>query len=228
MIGDDGADTLVDIETLLFGEQSFNLEQLSGVVDLSADQLIDLVEVYIGYFDRAPDAQGLFYWATHLVAGLGLNKIANYFATSSENQALYSESGDTEDFVNAVYDNLFGRESDESGFNFWKGKLDSGEIDEGTFTLAMIQGAQAETGGPSDAAYVQDKVQIGSYFAVTYGMNDGKDAAQVMALYDGSVESLLLAKQAVEEDYVDATDDSPEFLLQLTGVIDTPFTDLMA
>ena len=86
MAGGSGTDTLVSIENLRFSDGSFDLSIRSGVVGLSTEGIAAIVELYIAYFDRAPAASGLGYWATRLADGMTLPEIANSFFVQPETQ----------------------------------------------------------------------------------------------------------------------------------------------
>ncbi|RMD93705.1 MAG: DUF4214 domain-containing protein, partial [Alphaproteobacteria bacterium] len=151
-----------------------------------------------------------------------------------ETRATYPEGTSNSDFAEAVYNNVLGRAPDPLGFDFWVGVLDSGAVGRDQFILEVLRGARADP--PPDAsedfinqqladrAYLANKVDVGAYFAVHKGLSDVDDARAVMALFDGSAESIDAAVAATDAAYADALDpDSGEFLMQLVGVLDNPF-----
>lgn len=71
---------------------------------------------------------------------------------------------------------------------------------------------------------MDDKVDIGAYYAVHMGMSDVTNAVAVMQLFESS--GLSAAISAIDDFYADALDPtSGEFLMQVVGVLDNPFTD---
>jgi hypothetical protein len=126
--------------------------------------------------------------------------------------------------VTSVYDNVLGRTPDRAGFDFWVDMLNMSDITGVTrdqFILEVLRGVQS---GSSDRTYLDTKVDIGAYFAVHGGMSDTENASAVMALFDGSLESVDSAVTAIEGYYQDALDPSNgEFLMFVVGVLDTPF-----
>jgi len=182
-----------------------------------------LTELYVAYFNRAPDAEGLSFWATAFVKnGFSLNEIAELFFTDVEAAALYDGVSDG-DFVQAVYNNVFGRDADTAGFNFWTGQLASGNVTESTFIVDLLAGARASTGDPDDVAYVDAKTDIGLYFAVIQGQNNTDDATDVMDTFNGTTESIMDAVSLSDTTLAEAIDSSTELLLPVVGVIDSPF-----
>ncbi len=86
-----------------------------------------------------------------LNAGETIEQFAAEFANSVEAKAKYpylllSEIGlatdSTTGFVNSIYQNLFGRDAEEAGSNFWKARLESGESTVAAFIMDIANGAQ--------------------------------------------------------------------------------------
>ena len=236
-------DTLVDVEFLdfetemdVFGGQPMHLDIFDGPASLSADDFSEIVELYVAYFNRAPDALGLFFWASKFAEGLSTADMAASFFTQQETQETYADvmddAGNLTDvsaFVTAVYQNVLGRQADDAGFNFWVDVLEnSADVTPPNFILAIIQGAKfpADPVPQSyvDQAYLEDKADIGAYFAVIKGMSEVGNGSTAMQLFDGSEDSLLAAKNAIDAFHIAATGPTDgEFLMPLVGVIDDPF-----
>jgi len=219
-------DRLVGIERLDFeadGEGgAFDLTQFVGAARLAPDDLESIVELYIAYFNRAPDAIGLSFWANAYANGAGLSDLARFFAEQAETRASYPAGMDNADLATTVYNNVLGRAPDGPGLAFWVGHLDAGTITTDGFILEVLRAAQG-----SDVDYLETKTEIGGYFAVHLGMSDGQDGRAVMALYDGTEESVSAAVAAARAAYHDALDaETGTFLMPITGVLDTPFGDL--
>ncbi len=220
----EGTDRLVNIETLNFYDRDLNLGSLTGVVNVSSADLTVFIEMYIAYFNRTPDAEGLFYWGTRLNEGMALQDIAKSFFVQDETKALYPNPSDTSGFVTSVYNNFLGRTPDADGFAYWVKQLNDNIVTRDVFMLAIINGAKASTGNPADVDYITGKAKIGSYFSVIKGMSDTDNAKAAMALYNGSAASLSAAKNAVDNFYNAALDaNNGEFLINLVGVMDDPF-----
>jgi hypothetical protein len=232
--GGSGTDSVSGIERFAFGDEEWRAEGFTGVAGLSEGAFREFVEVYIAYFNRAPDAEGLFFYGTAFSNGTSLEASAATFLNSDEYKAAYPDGQGNADFATAVYDNVLGRIPDLAGFNFWVGLLDDGKVGRDTFILEVLKGAKADPQpGASqefvdqqlaDREYLANKTDIGIYFAVTRGMSDVEDAASAMELFDGSPASIASAKDAIDSAYADALDpEDGEFLLQLVGVVDDPF-----
>ncbi|MBM1558800.1 cadherin-like domain-containing protein, partial [Sulfitobacter mediterraneus] len=95
-VGQD-TDTLISIEFLdfdqnidLFGDNPMDLDIFSGPAGLSAAEFGAIIELYIAYFNRAPDALGLLYWGTRYAEGHPLSEMANDFFNQDETKATYA------------------------------------------------------------------------------------------------------------------------------------------
>lgn len=221
----EGTDFVSEVERLEFADdQALVLSILEGVANISSADLVSFIELYIAYFNRAPDAEGLFYWGTRLSEGMSKEDIAASFFVQPETQALYPDPNDTEGFVTSVYNNFLGRAPDPEGFAYWVGELENGNVSNPTFLLAIINGAKAATGNPMDVEYLSRKADIGAYYAVIKGLSNTDNAQTALALYDGSEQSAIAAKNAIDGYHTAALDaESGELLINLVGVMDDPF-----
>ena len=232
MAGKDGTETdrLTGIERLDFAvgfsfvaEGMVDVDAIAGVASLEHADLATFAEIYIAYFDRAPDALGLFYWGTRLADGMGLEEIAASFFVQPETVALYPDAADNAALVDAVYRNLLDREADAAGRAYWIDALASGDVSRPEFMLAVINGAKAATGDPADAKVVQDKGRIGLDYAVVHGLTDIDNAARAMQAYDRAAPQESLARiDDLIAGYRDGAMASDEIVVALAGVADDP------
>ena len=232
-----GTDTLINIEFLDFtvDEQDgpFNLQQFGGVASLSAQDFESFIELYIAYFNRAPDAVGLNFWGTAFADGTTLETMASLFVDQTETRATYPDGTSNTEFATSVYNNVLGRTPDQGGIDFWVGLLDGGGVSRDQFILEVLRGAKSELKPEEgqafvdqqllDRAYLENKVDIGAYFAVHLGMSNVDNATAAMALFDGTQDSISQAFAAIDSQYQTALDpELGEFLVQVIGVLDPP------
>jgi hypothetical protein len=229
----DGRDYLSGITTLEFLDQDLDLDFLN-ITGRSPEAMADLAALYIAYFDRAPDAMGLYYWAAHLQDGMTLAEVSEFFATSPETSQTFPLDGPVGPMVTAVYQNVLNRAPDAKGLTFWADLLEEGTVTRGSFVLEILRGAAAEpTLGESadvtaqreaDFGYLEGKTALGLYFATERGMSDVEDANAVFDGFTGSLDSLTAGKAVVDAFYAEASDPSTgDLLIQMTGLIDDPF-----
>jgi len=222
-----GTDQLIDIEFLDFDKEAFpfdfNLTQFGAPTGLSAADFESFIELYIAYFNRAPDAVGLAFWGSAFANGMSLEEIAAQFAPQPETVATYPMGTSNVDFATAVYTNVLGRVPDQAGLDFWAGVLNAGAASRDQFILEILRGVEA---GTSDRAYLDNKVDVGAYFAVHKGMSDVANAIASMALYDGTKNSIDQAVTSIDDYYQAALHpENGEFLLQVVGVLDNALGD---
>jgi hypothetical protein len=135
------------------------------------DELL-LSELYVSYFDRAPDADGLAYWKDELSSGrMSLDGIAENWANEQPEFQEKYEGLSEDEFINQVYQNVLGREPDDAGKEYWAAELANGKIPASHFIQAVSNGAKASTGNPDDAALVNNKAEVGMKVAQS-GIND--------------------------------------------------------
>lgn len=235
-----GTDTLRNIELIEFyGETGtdrdvLDLREFGGPANLSGADLESFVELYIAYFNRAPDALGLNFWGTAFANGTSLQEMASLFVGQPETLATYAEGLSNEDFATVVYGNVLGRVADQEGYEFWVDALNSGGIGRDNFILGVLEGAKAAPASDAtqefidqqlaDRDYLATKTDIGALYAVHRGMSDVSNAIQVMSLFNGSAESAANAVAAVNDFYAAALDpETGAFLMPLVGVLDNPF-----
>lgn len=232
----DGSDSLSGVETLSFLDGDWSVADVSKVFDLSAEDLCALVELYIAYFDRAPDATGLLFWASAFADGMPLAEIAAYFHDQEETRLYYPDPADTAGFVGNVYAHVLGRSADDSGLNFWVGVVENGAVAQADFVMQFLSGAKVtqddtpvdfQIQQAADLAFLKNKADLGLYFGVIKGMGDVEDSHEVMATYDGTTQSLMQAANKVEAMFAQAmAPDNEAPLLSLIGLVDDPFVGI--
>ena len=195
------------------------LETATPLLTAEAEPLIQLTELYIAYFDRAPDASGLEFWLEQFAGGTSLQQIAAYFYDQPETRLRYPDGDSADEFIAGVYANVLGRAPDGAGQAFWAEALASGEVTRDQFVLEVLRGARAETGSAADTAYLEAKTTLGLYFAVEAGLDNGAWGVEVMQRYDGSENSLQAALRLTDDFAAQlATADDREMAVELTGI----------
>jgi cyclophilin family peptidyl-prolyl cis-trans isomerase len=168
------------VQTLIFDDVSVNLNMGESSLSIPAADLKLLVELYLAFFGRVPEADGLRYWIIERSKGTPLDTIAESFyaaAITPTNSPLtgYSASMSNADFVAVIYRNVLGRSSvDAGGMAYWTGSLASGAETRGSLVRTILNSAHTFKGDPS-LGYVADlldnKFTVGNYFAVQNGLN---------------------------------------------------------
>lgn len=115
--------------------------------------------VYLSFFGRAADPAGLAYWASELERrGGGALSIIDSFAESAEYQQRFGHLSNPLLITN-LYQQLFGRNPDTDGLNYWVGQLDSGELRLQDISVGIFEGAQGD-----DLATVNNRLSFSKYY----------------------------------------------------------------
>ncbi len=149
-----------------------------------------VTELYIATFDRAPDSAGINYWLND--SGLSLEGIAQSFFDQPETRQMYPADSTIDELIKSVYNNLFGREPDIKGADYWKKELQSGNIRKDQFILAAMNGALG-----SDAKLLKNKLDVAEYFTQK-GLNDIHWAKQLMETVKADSSGVDEAKKRID------------------------------
>ncbi|WP_434658158.1 DUF4214 domain-containing protein [Sulfurimonas sp. NW9] len=159
-----------------------------------------IAKLYVATFNRAADADGLAYWISdgtpNTTSLTDLTDLAAAMTESPEYQALYSGL-DREATVQAMYNNLFNRTAAADELAYWVSG-DGGTIPVNQLIIALINGAEADTGSATDAAVMNNKATVGLYFA-DMGLNDVDAAKTVLAGVTADPATVTAAEATVDQ-----------------------------
>lgn len=188
-LGFEGTDQLTSIERAYFTDYYVNLtvKSKSAVSNIASSDLQQLQELYVAFFNRVPDADGLEYWIGQFNGGQSINQIAESFYNSgiafSELTGISAGMTNTS-FINVVYNNVLGRSSgaDPEGLSFWTSALQSGAETKATLVASIITSAH-QFKGDAQWGWVADlldnKVEVANLFSVEYGLNNLTSAESI-------------------------------------------------
>lgn len=178
--GSEGIDSVTNIETLKFADMTINLTVGEKAKAISASALQSIIELYIAYFNRVPDADGMAYWITQYQAGVSIDQIGTSFYAAAVSPAFsaltgYSTDMSNADFIKKIYLNVLGRtEVDQGGMDYWSASLANGTETRGSLIKTII-GAAHGFKGNAEFGYVADlldnKYAVGKYFSIEQGIN---------------------------------------------------------
>ncbi|MGK8939929.1 DUF4214 domain-containing protein [Stutzerimonas stutzeri] len=152
----------------------------------------DLQQLYVGYFGRAADQEGLNFWLEAINnGGLSLDNVHASFVQSAEYVAQY-DGLSSRDLVAEVYLNVLGRTAEAEGLAFWADALDSGAITEDQLIEGLLSGLSA-----SDALIVSNKVTVANYYTAqvgaAYSESDKAASGAILDTVDARVASVSAA-----------------------------------
>ncbi|MEW7849697.1 DUF4214 domain-containing protein [Massilia aurea] len=165
---------------------------------------IDIQQLYVAYFNRPADAAGLTYWSGVLDTNPNaLQDISRAFAASAEYRAEYVGDSNRE-IVDEVYENLFNRDADAAGLNYWTDLLNR--------NIVTIDNVVAEI---SAAAVGNDKIVFDGKVAVAALFTERLDLPNEQAAYAGNAAIDLV------EDFLETIKDQATVTAALsTGAVD--------
>jgi hypothetical protein len=157
---------------------------------MAAQDYISVVQqLYVSYFGRPADYYGLQNFSAALdkmgapktfadlqaavqadkAGTTDLSKLVNSFNSSAESVALYGNDNSQigiGKFVNAIYQNVLGRDADKAGFDFWVNAINTGALTKANAAAAITQAALTNTSdqGKLDALTVQNKLAVATAF----------------------------------------------------------------
>ena len=142
-------------------------------------------ELYVAYFGRPADPAGLDYWTNIVEAQGSTAAVSATFAESDEYQDAFEGMTNTQ-IVNQIYLNMFGREAEATGRDYWVKLLDEGKI-----TVDNIVADVAKAAVGTDGEAVENKVAAATAFTAAL------DTEAEVAGYAGE-DALALAKAFIK------------------------------
>lgn len=134
-----------------------------------------LQKLYVAYFNRAADPGGLAYWEGVVNSMNGdTSRASAEFAGSKEYRDTYAGLSNVQ-IVNKVYQNLFGRDGEAAGVQFWADHLDAGHLTIDNVVTEIARGAQGTDLGAFNA-------KVDAAGAFTRALNDGSKAGAYSGL----------------------------------------------
>lgn len=171
----------------------------------TTEYIQDVQELYVAYFGRPADPDGLDFWTNNLGADANLfPQVVSAFSTSSEYRSMY-DNMDNRAIVMEVYDNLFSRAGDEAGVSFWTNALDTGIITIDDMVTQIINGAQG-----ADKDIFNAKVLVAAAFTNRVDTPEekaaysGEAANQIAIDYIADVNDLRSAATSLLSSNIDA------------------------
>ncbi len=129
----------------------------------------ELIQAYLAYFGRPPDFDGLKFYEN-----IPFADVISNFSKSAESQALYGTTFGAAQ-VNAIYQNLFNRDAEPAGLDYWSGRVNSGALSPAAAAYGILLGAQN-----ADKTSADNKIAIINLF------NSKLDTAAEIVAYSGT------------------------------------------
>ncbi len=154
---------------------------------MSIETYFDTVQkLYIAYYQRPADPNGLVYWAKALEAAKGdVNQIIDYFANSPKSQSLYAGMTVSQR-INAIYNAAFDRDAEPQGLAYWADVVKNGYT-----TIGKVLWEIIKPGSPqgNDLTTLNNKlISANNFTRVIDPELDGKD---FQVTYEGNTDAQI-------------------------------------
>lgn len=193
-LSSNSASTVRGAQVLRFTDMRVTLGIADKAVTFGAYKTKELIEMYMAFLGRVPDADSLATWIDRMSAGQTVAQVAeNLYAEAilAPDVSGYSAAMTTTEFVTAVYKNAFGRFGENApavtDVENWANRIGKGGISRAALILAMLAEAHSGTSdlaSPGIAQLLENKIAVGDYFAVQQALS-----------YNAAEESLLRTKE---------------------------------
>jgi hypothetical protein len=148
---------------------------------MATDYKNEVQKLYVAYFSRPADVEGLNYWTNVLQNNpAGYELISHTFAISPEYQAAYKGMSNSQ-VVNAIYEHLFSRDAEPGGLAYWTDLLDR--------HIVTVDNAVRDI---SKAALNQDKFAFDAKVAVAGAFTSHLDLPAEQKAYAGANNQLAI------------------------------------
>ena len=172
------SNSLISFERLQFTDLSINLSAPAITSSITNTNLTRIEELYIAFFNRVPDADGLAYWVQQFKGGQSINQIAALFyeiGIQYTNLTGFTPSMSNSDFINLIYKNVLGRKdgADAGGLDYWSKELTKG-IERGQLVSTILDAAHTfknDTTYGWVANLLDNKITVAQTFAVNLALN---------------------------------------------------------
>merc|ERR1711900_26460 len=176
----------------------------SPMENMTSTQLAQLL--YVAYYGRPADASGLTFWAEQIDA-VGVEGVAADFGASAEFEARFGDLTN-EELVQNLYQQLFGRDGEQAGVDYWVNLLENGT------PLAQIALEIANGAQNADITAINNKVAVAQRFTEAAGDDyAGDDAANIARDFLLTVNADTDAETADVEGALDSVADLTTFTL---------------
>lgn len=171
-------------QNLRFADASVNLRVGELAASIPAADLRRLILLYVAYFNRVPDADGLVYWIGQFKSGMKIDEIAERLEAAGRKDGAFtglSATMSNAEFVGHITRNVFGTTVQPEASQLGVGNLDSGFRTRAQVVRVLLNAGESYKGDPilGDVARLLDnKFAAGFHLAVQQGLTfTGTDEA---------------------------------------------------
>ncbi|QEI06553.1 DUF4214 domain-containing protein [Pigmentiphaga aceris] len=178
------------------------------------DYTADIQKLYIAYFGRPADPNGLAFWEAQAARDGNVAAVAKAFTTSPEYQALYAGRTNAQ-IVDAIYVNLLARHAEPAGLQYWVGRLDSNALEVSSLVIAIMSAAQ-------NSETIADRLAMSNKVAAALQFTASVDTAAEINAYSTN------AGAAIAKTWLAGVTDSASSLAAATASQDSTISRVVA
>ena len=177
-----------------------------------SDNQLAITRVYLALLNRAPEMGGLDYWSSEISDTHALNDVVNSILSVNDVKILYPDKMPSDQFLTAIYQNLFQKVPDAQGMDYWQSKIAEGVDRAGVVVQIIEAGLQVADGTPGKACLL-NRYEAACY-AADMQMSTGLELppsqlAEVLSGVTDAADSLQSAMNSVSELLTVITIDDP-------------------
>ena len=178
--GNGSSTTYSNISAIQFADYRVNLGIADQAKSMNVGDVSGLIELYLAFLNRVPDADGLSYWMDRLSAGAPIEQIGESFYAAAVQQPLqtgYFADMSHADFIRNVYLRVLSRTGNTAPnadeIAYWSQQLDAGQS-KTAIVKTILQAAHEYAADPNWAwvsSLLDNKINVAYLFAVQQGLN---------------------------------------------------------
>jgi hypothetical protein len=167
--------------TFRFKDMRVNLSMGDISKTISIDNLKSIIELYIAFFNRIPEADGLAYWLSESKKGISIEEMSENFYSAAlmyPNLTGFTPSMNTTDFVRVIYKNVLGRDGVSAPTNeevdYWATEINNKNRTRGGVVSVMLNSAHTFKDDPTWGwvpKLLNNKAAVARLFAVEQGIS---------------------------------------------------------
>jgi hypothetical protein len=154
-----------DVETFLTTDGVYSASSFQTIGNINSS----LIQIYVAAFRRAPELGGYNYWSAAEKTS-GLAAVARTIFSLDVVKAIYPDQMTNSSFVTAIYNNVFGKQPDADGLQYWSRELLSKS--RGDLVLSMTTAALNVADGVEGKDFFQNRVDWGIYAAAAQSIQN--------------------------------------------------------
>ena len=172
-------------------------------------------KIYVAYFNRPGDPSGVAYWEAQLAAsggssaslekmyedfyGIVLDSNGNKVQDPNAEYAKLHAGQSTEQLVNSLYQNLFGRDAEPAGLSYWTLQINLGNTTLPRLALSLTAAASDKPGGNQDLTVLNNKITVATTFTADVNTTDEIIGYKGTVAYNSARDFLATVKATVPD-----------------------------